>query len=129
MYIQQHCCLSQETPLDNTPVIVLHDCTGRNPLSAKKISVIFDDTYVIDHEAGHDFMSAVAWLMATYFLFGVVYPPGLQTTLIFLERYVCGLKESKKGVPIQRLINALYKAWNVTPATTKFAGVYLLVRQ
>ena len=68
-----------------TPQILFKECQDGNPLTDKHISVIVDNTIVIDMESTMDASVALCVIIGLYWIFEIRFPKKLKNTLEFLH--------------------------------------------
>lgn len=89
-----------------TPAIMLHNTQEGNPLQAQKIAL--DGIQVLTEDSSMDISYAMSALMSLYFVFPVQYPKQLRKTLIFIERFMLGIKDhSVVPISVKRLYNCV----------------------
>ncbi|KAK3909724.1 Ceroid-lipofuscinosis neuronal protein 6-like protein, partial [Frankliniella fusca] len=91
---------------DNAPSTPLIVALGSTPYLASDFYLMMDGVCICSNLKNG--LEAVMALCASYFVFGVLYPPNASTTLIYLERVVANLYDS----------NGLTKAQTSTGAVT-----------
>ena len=68
-----------------TPTVVI----AEKDIFATSSNVVLDRCTITRDKV--DISSAVACMMASYFVYGIAYPRKLTCSLLFLERYICQL--------------------------------------
>ncbi|XP_061825799.1 uncharacterized protein [Nerophis lumbriciformis] len=97
-----------EEPSVPTPAIMLHNTHEGNPLQAQRITLYLDGIQVLTEDSSMDISYAMSALMSLYFVFAVQYPKELRKTLIFIERFVLGIKDhSVVPISVKRLYNCV----------------------
>jgi len=73
-----------------TPTVVI----AEKDIFATSSHVVLDRCTITRDKV--DISSAVACMMASYFVYGIAYPRKLTCSLLFLERYICQLPTAGK---------------------------------
>ncbi|XP_072772480.1 uncharacterized protein [Nerophis lumbriciformis] len=97
-----------EEPSVPTPATMLHNTHEGNPLQAQRITLYLDGIQVLTEDSSMDISYAMSELMSLYIVFAVQYPKELRKTLIFIERFVLGIKDhSVVPISVKRLYNCV----------------------
>ena len=89
------------------PVHPLIVCKGSNSLSPLSFSVEAEGIVISKTDS---FVNFVLLLLATYYVFNLVYPDKLVATLIFIQKYFLNIQDSvKRNSKVVTLLGKLHK--------------------